>query len=547
MDGPPAVQVLAEEPAVPGRAGHEAPTMSDAPVIPFKPLEDEVPAPSADRPIKEDPAVMAPPRIQALADEPAVIDPAARQPIPITDLPVVPLKPLHDQPPPGPEALHREVEPAFPIAPPSIGILGDEPAASPAERPGARSSARFEAFWRDRRTVAALGLAGRLGTFLSRCLDPINRLERGQPPLVLEERSKPLAEPPLRELSPSTHSVHWSPEIRPLAEEPTSFDEKPQPPSTDDSLPIIPFKTDDDPIVARSATRARDLFVRAAGWVEGLKERVARLAHRERPQPSISSEDLAAPPAPPPHPVEPAPREAPQPPPAISELPALRLAAPDEPREQEDVYDGDEGEDIASLAWLWTKRLAWATALVVIGVFAAKNRDIWLPPAAEIGERTLTEIDERVRDGHFAEQQRLAVEEVARELPYLAPGTIRLIMSRSPIRVLDAPSVFEIAGDATDRGLPTLTADEAEELGILQRELLATLRPEERERIRALDRARDIGAAFPFDTRQGLRLHARGARRLPPESRERLQELFGQAIAAGLGHRAEPATTASAD
>jgi hypothetical protein len=203
----------------------------------------------------------------------------------------------------------------------------------------------------------------------------------------------------------------------------------------------------------------------------------------------------------------------------------------------EDIYEGDEGEGLGAAVWLWTKRLLWATVLVAAAVFAATNRDVWLPPAAEIGEKTLTEIDERVRDGHFAKEQQRAVAEAARELPHLAPGTIRLIMSGSPVRVLDAAAVFEIACEATDRGRPALAAGDAEELETLERELLATLRPEERDWIRELARARDLGAAFPLDTRRGLRLYARGARALPAGSRERLRELLGQAIAAGLDHR----------
>jgi hypothetical protein len=221
----------------------------------------------------------------------------------------------------------------------------------------------------------------------------------------------------------------------------------------------------------------------------------------------------------------------------------------DEPPGVEDIYEEDEGEreSVVSVIWFWSTRLVWATALLAVGALAVMNRDVWLPQATQIGERTLTEIDERVRSGHFASQQQQAVQNAARELPHLAPETIRLIMASSPIRVLDAPDVFEIACEATDRGLSALTASDAEELKALRQELLDTLRPAERDRIREFDRARARGTAFPFDVRQGMRLYARGARELPAESRERLQELLGRAIAAGFTHPSEIAPTGRAN
>jgi len=41
-------------------------------------------------------------------------------------------------------------------------------------------------------------------------------------------------------------------------------------------------------------------------------------------------------------------------------------------------------------------------------------------------------------------------------------------------------------------------------------------------------------ATFAFEDRSALERYARGARALPPESRERLQALYGKAVAAGL-------------
>jgi hypothetical protein len=259
---------------------------------------------------------------------------------------------------------------------------------------------------------------------------------------------------------------------------------------------------------------------------------------------------LVVEPGPTPPPADAEPHEALEPPPlAINRLPVLRFAPMDEAPGVEDIYEEDEGEheSVVSLIWVWSKRLVWATALLAVGALAVMNRDVWLPQATQIGEHTLTEIDERVRSGHFARQQQQAVQSAARELPHLAPETIRLIMASSPIRVLEAPDVFEIACEAADRGRPALGSAEARELEGLRGDLLHALGPEERQSIREFDRARALGTAFPFDFGQGMRLYARGARGLPAESRERLQELLGRAIAAGLAHPPEVAPTGRAN
>ena len=531
---PPGVQALADEPA-PGAHGSGSTPVDDVPVVPLKPLEDEGPG----RPPKptleaEPPSVMVRPGVQSLADDPGV-PPARRTGSTWTgatwddDPPVIPLKPPDEREATrrGPARPRSGAAPSFADDTPGKPILTDGPAAS------------------------VLRAVGTFGAFLSRCLAPINRLERSLSPVPVEEpRTEPVEpwEPPSAPKPPRSSDVR-PPEIHPLAEEPTPRDDEPQRPSTDDSLPIIPLKPLHDGL-AELSTGTRRLFVRARGWGEGLTARLARRLRREPPQESISSEPWAAEFAPTPPPAHAEPREALEaPPPAIGRLPVLRFAPMDEPRGVEDIYEEDEGESesVVSVLWIWTKRLVWATALLAVGALAVMNRDVWLPQATQIGEHTLTEIDERVRSGHFARQQQEAVQKAARELPHLAPETIRLIMASSPIRVLDAPDVFEIASEAADRGRSALAPGEARELEGLREDLLLELGPEERVSFREFDRARARGTAFPFDFRQGMRLYARGARELPAESRERLQELFGQAIAAGLAHPSEIAPTGRAN
>ena len=231
---------------------------------------------------------------------------------------------------------------------------------------------------------------------------------------------------------------------------------------------------------------------------------------------------------------EPAPREALQAPAAIGELPVLRFATTNELAVVEEIYEGDDSESFVPVAWLWTKRLALAAVALAGATLVALTFETWSPKALELGETTLSEIDGRVRSHHLARQRQKAVDEVAGELPHLGPETIRLVMASSPIGVLDAKGVFELASDAADRGVSALTASDARELKALRQRLLDGLLPAGRERLREYDRARARDAVFPLDNRQALLVYARGARRLPSESRERLQELLGRVVAAAL-------------
>jgi hypothetical protein len=235
-----------------------------------------------------------------------------------------------------------------------------------------------------------------------------------------------------------------------------------------------------------------------------------------------------------------------QPPPPLSELPPLGLAPVDEPPHHDDVWEDDGFAGLAPVVWVWTKRALWVGALLVVGSLVAVNRDAWFPRAAELGERTLSEVDEQVRTSHFAAEQQKAVEAAAPQLPHLAPETIRLVMASSPIRVLDTLDVFEIALDAADRGVSALSIGEARELADLRRELVGHLRPSDRERLSDFDRARARGDVFPLDARQGLRLYTLGARELPPQSLERLRVLLGEAVAAGLRRETTAASSGEA-
>jgi hypothetical protein len=217
------------------------------------------------------------------------------------------------------------------------------------------------------------------------------------------------------------------------------------------------------------------------------------------------------------------------PPLPVSQLPVLRFADISEEKEEGDVYEGGS-ESGPHTVWRWTKRIAVTSVLLAGGLFAALTWETWVPKAELLARAAFTEVDGLNR----AERQRQALREATEQLPHLAGKTIQQILATSPTGVFDPPEVFRLASDAEDRGLSALTAGEAQELKELRGELLSSLLPSERERVREYDEARARRVVFPIEDRDIAGLFARGGYGLPSESRERLQELLGKAIAAGL-------------
>ena len=220
-----------------------------------------------------------------------------------------------------------------------------------------------------------------------------------------------------------------------------------------------------------------------------------------------------------------------KPPPPLRELPVLRLVDIPEPAEDGDVYGR---ESRLSVAWRWTKRMLVTSALLAGGLFAALSWKTWVPRAEVLGRAVFTRIERIKESREHRERQQQALQEATERLPHLAPQTLRLLMANSPTGILDPPEMFRLASEAADRGLKALTSGEVRELKELRGELLKGLRPSERERVREYDAARARRLVFPFEGRDVVELFGRGAYALPQESRERLQELFAKAIAAGL-------------
>jgi hypothetical protein len=337
----------------------------------------------------------------------------------------------------------------------------------------------------DGREGPLLQLISTFGALLSRCLDPLTPLVRGWPSTSGEGPAGPAAESRLR--------------------------------------------LDEGAAVAPPRTARWKVLDRLTGWAAGMTGWLDRPAGRGRAEPLIppGAPEARTPSAP-------AAREAVAPPVPVSELPVLRFAEVHEAREEEDVYEGEAAHRLFPTLWLWTQRVVLLGGLATGGVLAVVNWETWFPRAAEVGHTAFTEIDRQVTAGQRAREQEQALRNAAERLPHLAPATIRLVLSTGHGGVLEPPEVFQLATEAADRGQSALTPAEAAELLTLQRELLGHLRPPERARVAEYDRARAYRVVFPFENPPALELVARGARAMPAGSRERLQELLGKAVAAGL-------------
>ena len=501
----PPVKITVGEPRVVQTAAVEPPSVGHE-ARPESPLEEDlIPGPAGAVTTLERPYS---------SPEPVVTE--ATVPGPVSDLPVIPFKPLEDD------------VPVRPLEPGSTGAVaahqGNRIAALDAGGP------LSDGLLQDGRATAALRFVASFGAFLSRCLDPINRLERGLPPFPVEmadeggaDRRVPRGVPmtaagPAQEIS----------QIRPLAEQPSfTAEDAASSSKKSDGHPAIRLKPlEEDEMPLWDPSRRQRLLARARQWVEKPAAWAARLADRDRPGAPAEPETLRA--------AEPGPWEALQAPPAIAELPVLRFATASERSVVEDVYEGDEGEGFVPVGRLFTKRLALGATLLAGATLGALTFETWSPKAAQIGETTLLEIDGRVRSLHLAGQRQKAIAKVANGLPQLDLETIGLVMAASPTGLLDAASVFELACDATDRGVWALTPSDARELEELQQRLLDALLPAERKRLREFDLARARGAVFPLDGKQALLAYARGTRRLSPANQERLQLLLGRTIAAAL-------------
>jgi hypothetical protein len=470
----------------------------------FRPLPDEEPpAPARWLDPPQPHRIGAPPSLQALADEPVAPwagERARTAPPDVDRLPLIPLKPLdRDETPPRPLAEpdtfeEDERDQVFEEAP-LRDRLEDAllQSLSGLEVLLRRGAAEGWVIFRQLFSACWVALTGWIGGWA-------RRERRSSAPPPEEPTPWPIVGP--------SESAPWEP-----------------PPSVElrEDVQVLA----DEPAPARGSARLSGF----TGWVD-------RLTHSSSPPGPIADEPLA--PTRSRGPVSAEPHEALKAPVSVRELPTLRFAeAKGEPEVTEDVYE-DEGEGLLEAVWFWAKRLVVVACLVAGGLAVALNWETWWPQATRLARVVFVGIDEYTRSKDQAERQQRARQEAAEQLPHLDPETIGLVLSSAPA-ALDPPEVFRLAYEAAERGMSGLTPGETEELRALQRQLLDTLRPTERERVRAYDRARSYRAPFAFEDQGVLALFARGARALPAARRARLQELSGKAIAAGLAQKGDGA------
>jgi hypothetical protein len=411
------------------------------------------------------------------------------------------------------------------------------------------------------------------GVVLSKSLDVLGRLFRdlwerlrkAQAAHAARRPVRPDPEPP-REVPRAFAYEPETPPIDALADEPSAprygetYGESPSRPTPTEDLPVIPLKPIDaeGSLMARVQSSVRSLGAGVLEWTASLRSRVEELFRRDRPAtaspaPWSESETFSSPSRPGSHSrsfssvaYEAPPRETVQRPPTTNELPVIRLArVDDEPAEPEDLYDGPSESAYfpTGAVWLWTKRLAWTAVLASLGFLAYQNWEAWSPGARRIGSTALTGVTKLAESRDLKAREEQALVAATGQLPYLGPDTLRLVISQKKTGVPpDPPEIFQLALAAAERGQPTLTGAEQEELTALQKAVVDGLSPAERILLREYDGVRSRRTPFPFEDKSAMDLYARGARGLPAESRERLQALLGSAISAGLASPASGAT-----
>jgi hypothetical protein len=138
-------------------------------------------------------------------------------------------------------------------------------------------------------------------------------------------------------------------------------------------------------------------------------------------------------------------------------------------------------------------------------------------------------------EGQLANHLQGALLAASREVPYLAPKTVELLMSRSAARVLEPQEVFRRSYEWVSRGLPSLSPKEAKELGDLNYQAFSSLASKDRVHLGAyIDRVRARKATTPAEDQAMLQLMKTGALKLPAARLDRIQALYDKAIRAGI-------------
>jgi hypothetical protein len=232
--------------------------------------------------------------------------------------------------------------------------------------------------------------------------------------------------------------------------------------------------------------------------------------------------------------------------PPREDLAPLRLAPIDDdgPDPDAEMYEGEYGDSPFAVVWLWLKRLAITLVLLAGLGTAVAWWPVWLPWVTEHGVALFTAIDKKVHPERAAQlspaAERQREEEAARQaareqLPQLDGATLDRVMGSSMLgAALDPAEVFSRSHEAFQRGLTSLTPEQAQEARDLKGAFEAALPAAAREQLREYERMRAHRSTLPFEDRQAMVLAARAFRALPPAQQPRVQAVWARAIAAGL-------------
>jgi hypothetical protein len=181
--------------------------------------------------------------------------------------------------------------------------------------------------------------------------------------------------------------------------------------------------------------------------------------------------------------------------------------------------DGTESFQGATVAWRDGYEYYWLNA--------------WAP--VEAGEDFSAAVEELVRSvtpsGAVAARVDEAEERLEMEVPELSPQALRLLIGERMSRGEGLDRVPIDALREVSRGLEALSPAEAREMGEIYGKIWAPVKEAERRRLAAvLDRVKDGRPVAPSDVQALREVVKTGVVELPPEDRERLQELSGRAL-----------------
>jgi hypothetical protein len=191
-----------------------------------------------------------------------------------------------------------------------------------------------------------------------------------------------------------------------------------------------------------------------------------------------------------------------------------------------------------TLARAWAPRALVAASVVTVIVGVVATRATWMrvlfaPPAADRAAKPAPPAPATPAPPPLPREVQAAIA----QLPHLSTDVIQLVMARGGPALPDPPEVFRRAWVAANRGASALSETDAEELRSIKKAVLFSLRPGERDRVRAYDRVSVSVDLLVLEDGKVMALFTRGVRALPPPRRERLQALLGKAIAAALAPR----------